>query len=280
MDLRLVYFIVSLLLLAWSCLTMSSRYIYSRNDLLRLRSRGLPLLRSMRRDLWYAKLLLKRPHDVPTRVSYRIPVIVGRFRSSSSVDVTRPRGSSSSLVRVKLQQIPRRGRRTLPSILLANVRSLFNKIDEIAYLLRQHCIQLAFFVETWLHSDIPDEAVAIEGYSIVRRDRALRDGGGIICYFSSTLLPPTIITSRDVPSIGICSSEFLPLFFPSLSLLTIACYHPFWNNPSEHSSAIDCISDIMDYVTINESCSCKLRITVLGDFNDLCQMSDSQLVKI
>ena len=180
---------------------------------------------------------------------------------------------SSCLVRVPLEQISRRSCSALPSILLSNVRSLFNKTDEIAYLLRERSINLVFFVETWLRNDIPDEAVAIPGYNMVRKDRVIRDGGGIICYFGSSL-GPSVLTTQEVPALSTCSSEFLPLFFPSLSLLTIACYHPFWNNLSEHTSAIDCISDILDYVAINETFSGNLRVIVLGDFNDLCKLSD------
>ena len=256
-------------------MSMSFRLKYSREDLLRLRSRGLPLLRSIRRELWYSKLLLKKPQDVSLGASRRIPVIIRPSASSSRrVDSLRPSFRSSSLVRVKLQQIPRSGRGTMPSILFANVRSLFNKTDEVALLLRQHHVPLAFFVETWLHEDVPDEAVAVEGYSVVRRDRGVRAGGGIICYFDSAL-HPIVINSQKVPAMGNCSTEFLSLFFPCLSLLTIACYHPFWNNPSEHDSAISCITDIMDYVAVNESCSRKLRIILLGDFNDLCKLADS-----
>ena len=41
--------------------------------------------------------------------------------------------------------------------------------------------------ESWLDTNIPDEAVSISGYSIYRRDRGGEQrGGGVVCYVSST----------------------------------------------------------------------------------------------
>ena len=157
---------------------MSSRLVYSRNDLLRLRSRGLPLLRSMRRDLWHAKLLLKQPHDVPTRVSYRIPVIVGRSRSSLSVDepnseqvswcVERERPRERVLVRIKSNPISRRQREpTVPSLLLTNLRSICNKFDEVSMILSVQSPDIAVFTESWLDGETPDSSISVPSYNIV-----------------------------------------------------------------------------------------------------------------
>ena len=89
------------------------------------------------------------------------------------------------MIAVKKQQVPRSPRQLLPTFLYANVRSLFNKIDEASLLLHDRRVDIAIFVETWLHPEIPDEAVSIDGFDLIRQDRELGKGGGIICYYNS-----------------------------------------------------------------------------------------------
>jgi hypothetical protein len=115
---------------------------------------------------------------------------------------------------------------------------------------------------------MPDEAVSINGFNHVRKDRERGNGGGIICFFKPTMVP-IVITSREVPLLANCKTEFLPLYFRCASLLVIACYHPFWDNAVEHEAAIECITSIIDYFVVNSSSNSFLRVSVLGDFNDL-----------
>lgn len=68
----------------------------------------------------------------------------------------------------------------LPSIFLANVRSLANKVDELKLqvatndMVKNSCILL--FTETWLHSSIPDEATELAGRTAHRHDRTKNSG--------------------------------------------------------------------------------------------------------
>ncbi len=69
------------------------------------------------------------------------------------------------------QRLRKRGSRPpLPSMILSNVRSLRNKMDTLRTLTRgcfeyrESCIML--FTETWLHPEIPDGLVEIEGHFI------------------------------------------------------------------------------------------------------------------
>lgn len=89
------------------------------------------------------------------------------------------------------QQLRRRGNRPpLPSMILSNVRSLRNKMDKLRLLTRgcfeyrESCIML--FTETWLHPEIPDCCVGIEGFSHIRSDRSELSGkskGGGLCLY-------------------------------------------------------------------------------------------------
>lgn len=64
---------------------------------------------------------------------------------------------------------------------MGNVRSLLNKMDELAALSRlqqeyQEC-SLTLFTETWLNDLIPDSLVQLDGFNLVRADRDMRGSG-------------------------------------------------------------------------------------------------------
>ena len=46
---------------------------------------------------------------------------------------------------------------------------------------------MAFITETWLSENIHDSAVAFDGYSLVRRDRVNKLGGGVCAYIKSSI---------------------------------------------------------------------------------------------
>ena len=72
------------------------------------------------------------------------------------------------------------------SFFLSNVRSLLPQVDELDAILKLNHTSLAFITETWLNENIDDDAVQIPGYSLIRRDRNYRSGGGVCAYIKST----------------------------------------------------------------------------------------------
>lgn len=72
-------------------------------------------------------------------------------------------------------------------IMQYNVRSLSNKITEFRDYLDACDYDVVCVTETWLHGDIPDTAVNITGYNIVRRDRRDGRGGGVCVYVRSSI---------------------------------------------------------------------------------------------
>ncbi len=91
--------------------------------------------------------------------------LIKRFR-------TRRRGKRAGAL-VKLRQ---RGFRTaLPSIHLANLRSLPNKTDKLLLLSRTNKdfsnSAALCFTETWLNDAIPDSALSLPGFQLIRADR-------------------------------------------------------------------------------------------------------------
>ena len=52
-----------------------------------------------------------------------------------------------------------------------NVRSLLPKIEEIQLLLSSTAMDLLSISETWLDDSISDSEIAVQGYSVIRKDR-------------------------------------------------------------------------------------------------------------
>lgn len=91
------------------------------------------------------------------------------------------------------KRLRRRGNKLpLPSLILANVRSLKNKMDELK-LYTRNCNKYrescaVVFTETWLHPDIPNSLVELNGFSLARFDRCFESGkrreGGLCVYIN------------------------------------------------------------------------------------------------
>ena len=68
----------------------------------------------------------------------------------------------------------------LPTIIMGNVQSLENKLDELAACVKfQHeyrTCSIMSYTETWLSNDVRDSHVNVEGFSLFRSDRT-KDSG-------------------------------------------------------------------------------------------------------
>ncbi|XP_073519598.1 uncharacterized protein [Phyllobates terribilis] len=73
---------------------------------------------------------------------------------------------------------------------LANARSLTNKMDELEAEISTGNYDIVGITETWLDESY-DWAVNLQRYSLFRRDRRNRKGGGV-CLYVKTCLKPTI----------------------------------------------------------------------------------------
>ena len=159
---------------------------------------------------------------------YFLELLVGGAAALYGTWRRRRRGKRAGAL-VKLRQ---RGHRApLPSIHLANLRSLPNKMDELL-LLRgsnkdfSHSAVLCF-TETWLSGAVPDAGVHLPGFSLLRADRVTelsgKSKGGGICFY----INEGWCTSATVLSTHCC---------PNLESLFIDC-KPFYS-PREFSSFI------------------------------------------
>ncbi len=140
----------------------------------------------------------------------------------------RKRGKRAGVL-VKLRE---HGFRTaLTSIHLANLRSLPNKTDELLLLTstnKDFSNSAALcFTETWLSETIPDKALHLPGYQLIRSDRITeltgKTRGGGLCFYINEGWCSDVTTLKKM-----CS--------PNLEALFINC-KPFYS-PQEFSSFI------------------------------------------
>ena len=177
-------------------------------------------------------------------------------------------------VLVKQRLTTRRSPSLFPTVLLANVRSILNKVEEVNIEIRDFSVDAAILTETWLDTDTPDCALPFNNYQIIRKDRrnsgAGTKGGGIMVLLrdsiSYTLIKlDQLVTARD------CSSELLALYLQECNLLLLAIYHPFWKQPEKDDECIAAIMEIYDYTAthVMHSSQNLLKTVICGDFNDL-----------
>ena len=68
-----------------------------------------------------------------------------------------------------------------------NARSIVNKVTYMENFLKINPIHIVFIVETWLNPNISSTLVCPRGYSIIRKDRQKRKGGGIMILYKNHL---------------------------------------------------------------------------------------------
>ena len=81
----------------------------------------------------------------------------------------------------------------VPSLIVGNVRSLGNKMEELMALTRsqreyQEC-SLMCFTESWLHQEIPNDNVSIDGYETVQ---------GLSILVNNRWFSPAHITVKEI----------------------------------------------------------------------------------
>ena len=135
----------------------------------------------------------------------------------------------------------------LPVFLLSNVRPLLPKLDERATLLKNNHIDMAFITETWLTDRVGDEAVGINGFSLIRRDRHLKTRGGV---FSDDSIESLWLHVKP---------HKLPRGVSSIIVCII--YHPPSNDPN---ALIDHISAGLNLFFIKHP---HAGVLLVGDFN-------------
>lgn len=161
----------------------------------------------------------------------------------------------------------------LPALILSNVRSLKNKMDELLLLTqtdRNYSDCSAFcFTETWLDQSVPDEAVTPPGFTIFRADRSVKlslksKGGGISLMVNQRWCNNSTILHRHCsPDLEFISLKCRPYYPPRefASIILIGVYVP------PQANANTAISELSQHISSVENSNPDTSVIVLGDFN-------------
>ena len=150
--------------------------------------------------------------------------------------------------------------------MLLNSRSLRNKVDERSLRANQTMSDLICVTETWFTDDLPDEAVEINGYSIVRKDTADYNNGGGVCIYVRNTIPFTLRLDMLHSSIECVWAIVRPNWLPrKISKIAVAttCLPPSIANV-DNDGFYDYLWFCIDTL-ISEST--KTAFIIAGDFN-------------
>ena len=139
-----------------------------------------------------------------------------------------------------------------------NVRSLVNKIDEMQVFCETHRPHVLSLNKTWLDSSISDSEIQLPGYSLVRRDKARRNGG-VLIYVSSNLDYKVIQEfENDQPDIQCLWMEITPP--KSKGFIFCSCYRP--PNADNVATYVEGLRNMLTVVADQEK-----EIVITGDLN-------------
>ncbi|KAG5890755.1 hypothetical protein JTB14_013101 [Gonioctena quinquepunctata] len=66
-------------------------------------------------------------------------------------------------------------------------------LNDLHLVIKEKKYDVIGLTETWLHPEIPDRALDIEGYRFIRSDRLVRRGGGTGVYIKNNLVYKVIL---------------------------------------------------------------------------------------
>lgn len=177
------------------------------------------------------------------------------------------------------RKLRRRGRRggiqlrlRRRGMILSNARSLRSKMEALRTNMRV-CFEyreagLLVFTETWLHKDIPNSLIELEGFSLVRADRNETSGksrGGGICVFVSDSWCRNHSVRETVcsPDTELLCISLRPFYLPREfgNIVICSVYVPPSSNAARVAARIaDCVHNQLQHTP-------GAPVFILGDFN-------------
>ena len=205
---------------------------------------------------------------IQTRITQRAYSTPSRYTASER------NHNLSNLVSVNIVKTPATNHHNkvqnhlLPTVLMANVRSLSPKVDELGMIANVNSVDIIAVTETWLASDIPDNAVDIPNFNLFRKDRndpIKRNGGGVGAYIS-TSHPTRRIHDFDNPNIESLWLAIRPHRLPghtSVILLAVV-YHPTDSTAVDNEALLEHLQSSTDSFLANHP---DALVIITGDFN-------------
>ncbi|XP_078000927.1 uncharacterized protein LOC144453491 [Glandiceps talaboti] len=165
----------------------------------------------------------------------------------------------------------------LPALIIGNVQSLNNKVDELSaqvkFLRDFRTSSVTCFTETWLNESISDSHVWIDGFKLIRGDRTKlsrkKKGGGVCVYVNGKWCHPNNVHVKVrscTPNVETLTLSLRPYYLPRefTQVLLTTVYVP----PSANAnSAVDEISNIIHDLDTSPSSDPDAIHVINGDFN-------------
>ena len=151
-------------------------------------------------------------------------------------------------------------------ILTLNGRSLYNKVDELQETLRllQNPPVVICVTESWCVTYEPDSLYALQQYSLFRRDRPDRPGGGVLVYVhTSQVSEATRMRELETAKEDIWLK--ITVYNSPTPLLLCATYRP----PTSSATACTAFCSHIEH-SIRVAKSLKGHILIAGDMNAKC----------
>ena len=75
----------------------------------------------------------------------------------------------------------------LPTLLVANVRSIINKIDQLELVAQINQVEVICITESWLNTSVVDSMISLSNFIQFRNDRTYSCGGGVCIYIKEEI---------------------------------------------------------------------------------------------
>lgn len=124
---------------------------------------------------------------------------------------------------------------------------------------------LALVAETWFTAKHDSSSLCIPNYTLFRRDRVKRKGGGVCIYVHNDIKCEQLASYSDDPNIEIL---WVKCYFSAQVYYVACCYHP--PQPKYQPQVfINSITKAIDQFTSSSTDSANEYIIICGDFNTL-----------
>ena len=153
----------------------------------------------------------------------------------------------------------------VPSILSTNICNLSNKIDELHQVAIHNKTDVICLTESWLSQLIPDSAVSLPGFLLLRNDRENQPGGGV-CVYIKEIIPCKRLVEMEQEEVESLCVQLRPHSLPrNISIIILGVvYYSTANGEAENATLRDHIQKNMDmYLSKHPNA----LVILTGDFN-------------
>ena len=196
-----------------------------------------------------------------------VPVIIGNRRTVDRTTQRQDRQTVRTVIRPCITPCtvaPNVTSRALPTLYVLNAASIAkpHAIQHLSADLVSYGVHIAVITETHLKQKHADHFAAIGGYSLFRRDRAGRKGGGVAVYVNSQLSATVWTSTSDSPLFELL---WVRVCTDARDVIVGALYHP----PQPLYQTAELLNHIEVCVDAVASAFPAALIVLAGDFNTL-----------